>query len=229
MTLPPLPENPCLRVAIGQNHDTGLKGGSRFYLSYAGSAPTGSDCTGIATDIAAAWNTNIIPLTNSDWALVEVDVLDIATRSGNSGQWTGSHGGTRSGTPMPAQTAANIEFGIAPRYRGGKPRIFLTPGVTSDASDDATWGTSYLTALESDIVAFFTAVEAISVGAVGALNHVVISYYHLFTNITNTSGRTRAAPKYRPDSPGALVYPVNGYFPKARIGSQRRRRASTTF
>ena len=227
MTLPPLPASPCVKCSLGYSHDTGLKGGSRFYLTYAGSAPTGSDAATLATDIAAAWASHIQSQINSDWSLTEVDVLDIASRSGFSGQWTGGHGGTETGTPVAAAAAMNVEFGIARRYRGGKPRMFLPGGVTADQDDDATWSSAYISTTHTNVVAFFTALEALSIGAIGALNHVNLSYYESFTNITNTSGRTRAAPKYRTGS--AVVDNITGYFPKQRMGSQRRRRSSTTY
>jgi hypothetical protein len=59
----------------------------------------------------------------------------------------------------------------------------------------------------------------------GTLAHVNLSYYKGFTNVTNSSGRERAVPTYRD---AALVDPVTGYFGKAIMGSQRRRRTSTT-
>jgi hypothetical protein len=79
---------------------------------------------------------------------------------------------------------------------------------------------------QTNIQNFFTAVEAISVGAVGALAHINLSYYSGFTNITNSSGRERAVPKYRAT---ALHDLVNGYAVKKEIGSQKRRRTATSY
>lgn len=105
--------------------------------------------------------------------------------------------------------------------------MFLPGGVTADQDNDATWSTAFLSTVSTNINAFFAALVALSIGSMGTLTHVNISYYLGFTNITNTSGRTRAAPKYR--TPVALCDPVTGYFPKQRMGSQRRRRSSTTY
>jgi hypothetical protein len=200
--------------------------GSRFYLGYAGAAPTPGNCATIAADIATAWNTNIGPHVHETYQLVEIDVLDIASVAGASGQWTGSDAGAVSGTALPSQCAMNVEFNIARRYRGGKPRMFVPPSQTSDQVNASHWASSVVTATTAYMLAFFTAVEAISVGAVGALSHVNLSYYSGFTNITNSSGRERAVPKYRA---AALVDPVEGYAAKSLIGSQRRRRISTTY
>lgn len=226
MSLVPLPDRPCVRVRLDYSHDSGLKAGSRLYLAYAGSAPTSGNCATLATDIANDWSTNIAQLLNANWQLTEIDIIDIATRTGNSGQWVGSEAGTASGTAMPAQTAMNVEYGIGRRYRGGKPRMFLPPSVTSNLVSDVAWSSTYLTGYKTDFVAFMTAVQGHSVGAMGALTHINLSYYEGFTNITNTSGRTRAAPKYRAT---ALSDVVTDYFPKAEVGSQRRRRVSTTY
>jgi hypothetical protein len=165
------------------------------------------------------------PLTANNYGLVEVDVLDIATNSGLSGNWTGSHSGSRSGTTLPVQCSSNIEFGIARRYRGGKPRMFFPPGVASDTATEAAWGTTFITALGSGVSAFVSAIEALSIGSMGTLQHVNLSYYKGFTNITNSSGRERAVPTYRTT---ALHDNITGYFAKAVIGSQKRRRTSTT-
>jgi hypothetical protein len=199
--------------------------GSRFYLSYSGSAPSGANCTTLASDIAAAWQANFPGTLPSTWALTEVDVLDIATDSGLSGQWTGSHPGTRSGTPLPSQCASNVEFGLARRYRGGKPRMYVPPGCTGDQQDAGHWESAYVALFTASVSQMMTAIEALSVGSMGTLAHVNLSYYKGFTNITNSSGRERAVPTYRS---AALVDTVTGYSGKAEISSQKRRRVATS-
>jgi len=225
LTTPPLPDVPCLRVRLSGTDTAGNTWGTRFYLSYAGSAPTGANCVTLAGDIEAAFASDLASLMGAAYTLTEVDVLDIATDSGLSGQWTGTETGTRSGSNFPAQVCTNIEYGVARRYRGGKPRGFWPFGVESDASSLSSWTGGFVTAVNSGIVAFFTAVEALSVGAVGALRHVNLSYYSGFTNHTNTSGRERAVPTYRAT---AVHDNVTSYATKVEYGSQRRRRTSTT-
>lgn len=226
MTRVPLPDTPCVRVRLDYLESDSGKAGNRFYLSYAGSAPTGANCVTLATDIAAAWATDIAPLMTAEWALQEVDVLDIASETGLSGSWSGTNGGTRGGTGLPYQCASNIEYDITQRYRGGKPRIFLPPGATADLADPGHYSTGFVASLNSGFGAFMTAVQALSVGAMGALTHVDLSYFQGFTNITNSSGRTRAVPTYRDT---ALHRNVVGYSAKSTVGSQKRRRSSTTY
>lgn len=225
MTTPPLPASPCVRCRIIGNINAVGDWGSRFYLSYSGSAPSGANCTTLAGDIHTAWAAHLAPLAHTAVNFTEVDVLDIATNSGLSGQWTGSDAGTASGGQMPAQTAVDCEYGIARRYRGGKPRMFLPPTVDSNLADTAHYSSAFITSVNSAVTAFFAAIEALSVGSMGTLAHVNLSYYHGFTNITNSSGRERAVPTYRPT---ALLDAVTGYSGKLLVGSQKRRRQATS-
>lgn len=222
----PLPASPCLRARLDYTSPAGTLGGSRIFLSYAGSAPTAANCVTLATDIATAWSTTIANLTTSDWALTEVDVLDIATDSGASGVWQGTHDGTITPPALPDQVATNCEFVIARRYRGGKPRMFIPPAGAGQLANNNSYTSGFVTDINVQLAAFFTAVEALSVGAVGALAHVNLSYYKGFTNITNSSGRERAVPTYRT---AALLDTVTGYKGKALLSSQRRRRTATAY
>lgn len=226
MTAPPLPASPCVRVRLDYTQTDTYRAGSRFYLSYAGSAPTPANCNSLASGIEAAWTAHLAQLVNEYTALTEVDVLDISTLTGASGVWTGSSAGTMDEASLPASIATNVEFGIARRYRGGKPRMF-TPNPGVSAMLDGGHFTSAFTALAQDAMTdFFTAIAALSVGAVGALAHVNVSYYAGFKNITNSSGRERAVPTYRDT---ALVEAVQSYSAKSKMGSQKRRRTATAY
>lgn len=225
MTAPPLPASPCLRIKLDYNQGATGAQGSRFYLSYSGSAPTGANCVTLAGDVAAAWASHLAPVVSGDFGLTEVDVLDIATDSGLSGQWTGENAGSGTLPCAPLNVAVNVEFGISRRYRGGKPRMFMPSPPMSELGGISTLSTAYVAAVNTAVAAFMSEIEGLSVGAVGTLAHVNLSYYKGFTNIENSSGRERAVPTYR-DS--ALVEPITGYFCKVVVGSQRRRRTSTT-
>jgi hypothetical protein len=213
-------------VKLDYTNSDGSLAGSRFFLSYSGSAPSAANCATLAGDIGTAWESDISGLVSGEWSLTEVDVEDIATLYGLSGTSNTSHAGARTGTLLPAQVAANVEFDIARRYRGGKPRIFWPAGTDGDLADQAHWTSGFITSLNTGTAGFFTAIAALSVGSMGTLEHVNLSYYYMFTNVTNSSGRTRAAPKYRDT---ALVDPITGYSAKGLLGSQRRRRSSTAY
>lgn len=225
MTTPPLPDVPCVRCALDYTRTDGFTGGSRFYLSYSGSAPSGANCTTLGTDIGTQWAAHLAYWITSNWTLTEVDVLDIATHTGASAATPVTHAGTNGGTPISSNAATVIEYGIARRYRGGKPRMYLPPASTSEMANDSTWVGADISAFATAFGAFIAAIEALSIGSMGTLTHVNLSYYQGFTNHSNTSGRSRAVPTYRAT---ALHDNVLSYIGKARIGSQRRRRSATT-
>jgi hypothetical protein len=212
-------------VKLNYVSSAGTDGGSRFYLSYTGSAPTAGNLNTLAIDIATIWSTTLALLTTADWHLVEVDVLDITTLSGASGLWNGTEPGTISGTALPDQVATNIEFKIARRYRGGKPRMYVPPATNGQLANLNTWDATFVTDINTQASNFFSQIEALSVGSIGVLAHVNVSFYFGFQNQANSSGRERAVPKYRTT---ALLDTVTGYAGKALLSSQRRRRSATT-
>jgi len=225
MTTPPLPASPCVRVRLGYTASAGTEMGSRFYLSYASSAPTAANCLTLATDIAAAWASHLAAVCYELVSLTEVDVLDIATDSGAHGTYNPSTAGSMSGGTLTANAAINVEFDIARRYRGGKPRMFLPPPDDSSLTSIDKYSSTFVGTVNTAFAAFMSEITALSIGSMGALAHINLSYYQGFKNITNSSGRERAAPTYRNT---ALVDQVTGYSTKAVIGSQRRRRTATT-
>lgn len=226
MTAPPLPASPCVRVRMDWTQSDAFLAGSRFYLSYTGGAPTSGNCATLASDIEGLYVTNLVPLIEQSFILTEIDVLDIATNAGASGQWTGEEGGGLTGTALPAQVATNVEYDIARRYRGGKPRMFLPPPDDTKVLNNSTWNGTFVDLVNTNVAAFFAGIAALSIGSMGTLAHVNLSYYQGFKNITNSSGRERAVPTYRTT---ALLDTITGYSTKGRMGSQRRRRAASTY
>jgi|SRR5271165_612507 len=227
MPSPPPPDVQTVRVRLDYDHDSGLKGGNRFYLSFTGTRPDGSTADTLATTIQTAWSAQFQPLFNPVWQLVEVDVLDITDDMGASGFWTGSDAGTNTGTPLPADACMNVEYDIARRYRGGKPRIYFPGATDGNQLNDTTWQSSFIADYAAAVPAFFSAIHSGAPGSMGDVNHISLSFYKGFTNETPTGKRYYATPTYR--TPNAISDPITGYAPKAEISSQRRRRTSTTF
>jgi hypothetical protein len=114
-----------------------------------------------------------------------------------------------------------IQFNIARRYRGGKPKIFLPAGVAADISNTNTWGSTFLATANTDWAAFAAAVLAAGWTGAGTLTHVNVSYYTGFTVVTNpVTHRARNVPTLR----GApVVDTVISYAAEVDIASQRRR------
>lgn len=225
MATPPLPDTPCVRCRLIYTQTDSFDAGSRFYLSYSGSAPSGANCATLASDIASAWNTDLAGQFTPNWVLTEIDVLDIASDHGFSGQWTGSHAGTNAGPALTAQNAVNVEFGIARRYRGGKPRMFFPSASKDETVDPGHWESLFVGSMNTAVANWFTAIEALSIGSMGTLQHVNLSYYQGYTNVEIPGRRATSIPTYRSV---AKSDPVTSYITKPLIGSQRRRRAATT-
>jgi len=225
VTVPTLPPGQTLRIRLDYIISEAL-GGSRFYVTFTGTRPSGATCNLIATAVSTAWADWIKPMVGDANALKGVDVLDITDAMGAFGVDSTEVIGSRAGETVPNQVAANTEFDIGRRYRGGKPRIFWPAGVYADEIDDAHWTGAFVTAMNAATVGFFGAVEAISEAGTILSQHINLSFYYRFDNVTNSSGRTRAAPRYRVGT--CVADPVTGYATKTVLGSQRRRRTATT-
>ena len=226
MPTPPVVQ--AVRCRLDYKQTDGMLAGSRFYLSYTGSAPTPANCITLAGDISSAWNSNLAGLVSLDFSLVEVDVLDLSSHSGASGQDNTIHAGT-AGTPiMPANSATNVEFDIARRYRGGKPRMYLPPTSQANLQDPGHWLPAFVSASNTAVLAFFTALEALSVGSMGTLQHVNISFYsgHSTTSPPWRGPGYKYPPAYRTTP---LVDAVSGYATKSVVGSQKRRRTALSY
>ena len=227
MPVPPLPDVPVVRCALDYS-STSSKFGSRFFLSYTGGGLSGADCSALAQTISDEWGTHIAPQVQDAFNLDQVDVLDIATRSGLSGQSaTGSVGTRTAGGPLPVQCSTNVEFGIARRYRGGKPRMYFPPGGASDLYDPSLYASAFVTAMNTAVSAFFAAVLAGAPGAGTPWKHVSLSLYQGTEGVIYDSGHEgRTDPTYKST---ATHDDITGYFTKQVVGSQRRRRLSTTY
>lgn len=226
MPTPPLVQ--AVRCKLDYTQSDSDLGGSRFYLSYSGSAPSPANCVTLAGDIGSAWASHLAALISTDYNLTEVDVLDLASHTGASGVDTTVHNSS-GGTPiLPANCAQNVEFLIARRYRGGKPRMYLPPAPQSELLDPGHWLNAWLSTVNTAVTAFFAQLEALSIGSMGTLTHVNISFYQ---------GKNTSTPPWR--GPGfkyppayratPLLDTVNGYACKSVVGSQRRRRTAQTF
>lgn len=224
--LPPVPN--VLRAHLLFLTSPGTAAGCRFYFLYSGSAPSNSTCATIAGSIRAAFATDLASLMSNNFDLEQVEVTDMSSSTGGQGTDSTLVGGTRSGAPPTVDTAVNLAFQIARRYRGGKPKAFLPFGITTDLnSSESKWTTGFQTAVNSGWSSFDTAVLAISTGGTTLSQHVNVSYYEGFTPAQNpVTGRWRNIPKLRTGGP--VVDTITGHAAAIEISQQRRRRTSTS-
>lgn len=225
MALPPLPDVPTVRVKLDYTVSDGTRCGQRFYLKYSGGPPSAADCSTLASDIATAWSTHLAELINVNFTLTEVDVEDIALRTGASGQWNGSEPGTGGGTgTMPVSIAVNVRFIIARRYRGGKPRTYVPPPEPGNLASVSTWSGAFVADSDTRWAAFFTDLAGLTAGTITALQHVNLSYYELGT--PEAGEPTEPHETYKPVATSDVI---TGYATQALISQQRRRRQSTAY
>lgn len=217
---PPTP-TPVLKVRFKMTYADDPSVATGLYFAYSGTAPTGAQLTTFAGVLAAEWATAMSPLQASNISLVEIDCEDIGSSTGASGTWTGTHAGTRGGTSLTGQVCVIMNYAIARRYRGGKPKGFFPAGVAGDLADADTWGSSFRALMVAAVEDIVTAgIGAPWTGATipGTCN---VSYYEGFDVFIEPSGRARNISKLRAGGP--VVDTVLTYTANPKVGTQRRR------
>jgi hypothetical protein len=220
--MPALPSVPStIRVALSGTDSGNSDVATRFYMTYTGSAPSVAQLDTWCTAIGTAWNTDMASHAPNTFTLTGVEAIDLTSPTSAVGSQTVSHAGTETGTALPLQDALVISYTIARRYRGGHPRGYWRQGVTSDLTNERTWGSTFLGAMAGDIANFFSAVGTTPWSGAGTVGQTNISYYEGFTVVTSPSGRARNVPKLRAGGP--VIDAVTGYVCRANVGTQRRR------
>jgi len=217
--LPPAPG--IVKVTIPYTLLSSSSALNRFYIHYTGTPPTSGNLATFCDAVSAAWNTDLAPLCYSLITQQVVAAEDLSTATGAVAVGTTTHTGTRSGHPFASGTATIVEFKIARRYRGGKPKIFLPAGVSEDMVASGVWGGTYVSSVATDWAAFIAAVIGAGWAGAGTVTHANVSYYNGFTSVQNPiTHRWKNVPTLR-GTP--LVDTVTSYGVEAGMGSQRRR------
>lgn len=154
-----------------------------------------------------AWPGNMVPLMTSDRKGVEVVATDLAPGGLKYTNSTFTQG-TRTGTGVPANVAAVLDFNSsAPRYRGGHPRMSFPGGAESDMTDSQHWSTSFQTALATAWTNASGMMFNVSLtGGATTGSQCVVSYH---------SGKALR--------PTPLAFSINSYSVRPLIGTIRRR------
>lgn len=197
---------------------------NRIFLAYTGTAPTSTGLNSMASACETAWVADLKPLCFNDVTLTEIIIEDLTSSSGGLGTWSGSSAGSRSGTELSAGTATLVNFSIARRYRGGKPRCYFPFGVSGDLNGPNAWQSSFLTAVLSGYNSFVTGVIAAAPSGTTITGQVNVSYYEGFTNFTGPTGRIRARSTVKSGAELPIVPdPVTAVTVNGKPASQRRR------
>lgn len=217
--LPPVPLTVRLQLKHTFGGDTDLM--FRIYVSYTGSAPTDAECTTFAGAVASAWSAHLASQICGNVDLVEVVAEDLSSASAGVGLWTGSDASSGGVWDGALSTASLINFQIARRYRGGKPRVYLPPMGSAALTSPKLWNSTYQGNMTTGFTAFITAILAAGWSGAGTLTQVNVSYYSGFTVFMTPSGRARNIPKLRTGGP--VTDPVVGIACNAVPASVRKR------
>lgn len=194
---------------------------NRFYLAYTGTAPTNSTLTTFCGTVASAWNTDIAPVVNDDFTLTTVDAEDVSLTTGAVGAATTSHVGGKTGAILSQQCATLLNFSVARRYRGGKPRLYLPASTSPDLTSATSWSASYIAAVNTAWTNFISALIATPWSGGTITGQVNVSYYTGFTSFQNPI----TLRWYNLNTPRAtpIVDPIISHACNALVGTQRRR------
>jgi hypothetical protein len=222
--MPALPSVPkVIKVTLPFKLTTDPNALSRFFVQYSGTAPTPIQLQTFCDAVATSEATEFGPLMSGLYTMEPVTAEDLSSPSAAVASGTISNAGSRAGGAIAPGTALMIQFLIARRYRGGKPKIFLPLGVTTDITAGGVWAGAFLTSAGTGWAAFETAIAAAGWTGAGTLQQVNVSYYQGFTVVTNpVTHRSRNVPTLR----GApVVDPVFSIGVEQGLASQRRRNA----
>lgn len=225
--MPALPAVPSvLRLRWLHTVGSNINLGCHQYWHYTGAAPTNADLVTLAGTMESLWATNLKPLAGTWVTLTECIAQDLTSSSAAIGTNSTTSTGTLSGSPLTAETAVLVNYVIARRYRGGKPRTYWPIGQPSNLTTAERWSGAAVTAFQTAFNAISTGLAAVTFSGGGTLNSQVnVSYYQGFTSYQNpVTNRWINAPKVRTTP---VIDNITSSVVSAIPGSQRRRMRAT--
>lgn len=179
-------------------------------------------CTAYALAAAGAFNGNLAAYMHPDLKLHSVRATNLTDTVTGDAVVVEDTPGSAAGTPLPAGVALLVNFAVARRYRGGKPRNYWPLFTESDTDTPGQWKAASLAALAPHMTTYLTAIAGgNNYGGVVFNEQVNVSYYEgVELPITLPSGRVKQASKPR-DTP--LVDAITAHALNPMYGSQRRR------
>jgi hypothetical protein len=206
-----------LRWTVGAD----LSALTRFFCRYSAAVPTANDLELAIIGIRNAGTAHIKPLQHENVRQTEINITDLNTSTGHQAELAGWGQGAELLHELPASTCVLMNYKVARRYRGGKPRGYWPLGVGDNMSNMQTWSTTFVSEAQAGLTAFLIAVEEAGTGAWHPGTQVNVSYFEKGTWVNDpVTGRPRYIPK-RKEPPH--VDEISGRFVSNRIASQRRR------
>lgn len=220
--MPPLPDVPKvvrvdLTFVIGE--DLGAK--VRFFKRYAGVAPSAGDLVEFAADIRELWTSSGLKAHTCDTDFLHsVECTDLSSPTSAYGIDTTSVQGTESDSALPASACLVVSHKVGRRFRGGHARNYWHIGAYNDLADPQKFNPGFVTALQTDMDAFYGGINSEGWTSAGTIDSVAVSYYEGFTVFTGTTGRARNISTVRVTP---VIDTVLSHTVRAGVGSQRGR------
>lgn len=184
--MPPLPNVPgVLRVQLKHTVAEDTDAIVHLYFTYTGAAPSSAALSTMAGTVRGAWNTGIKAFASTQVKLVEVVITDLTSASSGVGVDSTSVTGTKSGLANAGAVALLMNYVIARRYRGGKPRSYLPYFAAGDMDDQQTWTPATTASFLAAWNTFIGATIAAAPGGATITGQVNVSYYNGFTSVQN--------------------------------------------
>lgn len=181
------------------------------------------DMVDLATAVHGVWE-GFVATANVTPSLSTIDTTAQDLSSSTAAQGVYSH--TTNGGGSASENAAGsalINWQIARRYRGGKPKLFF-PGLSEAAMNDQVHLTS---SCQGNLLATATAlfsgtgpVISLTYPNIGNLHLVNVSMFSGFDNYTKPSGREASRPRLRSVPVVDIIF--NAHVP-LKVATQRRR------
>jgi len=210
-----------VRVDFHQTFANDLSCLNRIFLSYAGALSQADAQTWVNT-INTSWGrpTAMKGVQVAAAALSRVVLTDLTSNTSPQAENDTAISGTNASNPLSAGAAFCLKFKLARRYRGGHPRIYILGASQNLLFNAQQWSATTITAYLAAWNDFMTNGPLTAPSAVSTVNHVNVSYFSGFHNVTFPSGRIRPVPTLR-NTPAVDL--VVAYAGNPQVASQRRR------
>jgi hypothetical protein len=212
-----------LRVDESLTIGTDTRATVHYFFQFVTGTTTAPNLNAVCTNMVGFWTSDMAPQCTAFVTLTQLKITDLTSATSPIGVSTGTSTGTRAAPGLPQGVAAIIQRKVGRRYRGGHSRVYYPAGASADLATADTWTSAFTTGLLTNWNGYQAAWinQLTSVGALGGVTAVNVSYFNGFTVVTNPiTGRARNVPKARA-LPLTDVIASTAINPK--IGVQRRR------
>lgn len=197
--------------------------GVRWFYTYTGGAPTVANLSAMGTLLDNQAKTAFEPLMTPDRGITSWVLEDLSSATANVATVPSSVLGSAPNDANPANVAIVTSYQINRRYRGGRPKTYWPFGTSFDFTPTGEWNPNFVASVQSGVIQVIDAPIGAPEGSTTLANHVNVSYYQGYTNITDpVTGRVRSIPKLRA---APQVDVITGVLAEGYAASQRRRRS----